>query len=65
MSKSVALVRRFLQEEESMCPACLTTTALTLAGAASAGGLSALILKKLRSWVDAQIAVERQQQATG
>ena len=31
-----------------MCPACLTTTALVLAGATSAGGLTALALKKLR-----------------
>lgn len=61
----IRLVRStILQEEKSMCPACLTTTALAIAGAASAGSLSALIMKKLRRWVDAQIAVESQQQGT-
>jgi len=47
-----------------MCPVCLTTTALGVAGVASAGGVAALILKKLRGWVDAQIAVERQPERT-
>lgn len=32
-----------------MCPACLTTAALVVAGAASAGGLTALGVKKLRA----------------
>ena len=31
-----------------MCPACMTTVALTLASATSAGGLTVLVLKKLR-----------------
>jgi len=31
-----------------MCPACLTTAALVLAGATSAGGLTTLAVKKLR-----------------
>lgn len=32
-----------------MCPACLTTAALMLAGATSAGGLTAPVVKKLRA----------------
>jgi hypothetical protein len=32
-----------------MCPACLTTGALIAAGASSAGGLSAIVAKLLRS----------------
>jgi hypothetical protein len=32
-----------------MCPACLTTAALVVAGASSAGGLTALVVKKLRT----------------
>jgi hypothetical protein len=32
----------------TMCPACLTTAALVLAGTTTAGGLTALALKKLR-----------------
>ena len=31
-----------------MCPVCLTTTILVVAGATSAGGLTALAVKKLR-----------------
>ena len=31
-----------------MCPACLTTLALIAAGAGSTGGLTALVVKKLR-----------------
>ena len=31
-----------------MCPACLTTVALTVAGATSTGGLAALLAAKLR-----------------
>jgi hypothetical protein len=32
-----------------MCPACFTTAALVFAGASSAGGLTALAVKKLRA----------------
>ncbi len=32
-----------------MCPACLSALALTVAGTGSAGGLTALIVRKLRS----------------
>jgi len=32
-----------------MCPACLATTAWLVASAASAGGLGALVAKKLRA----------------
>jgi hypothetical protein len=31
-----------------MCPACLSTLALIAAGAASTGGLTALVVQKLR-----------------
>lgn len=31
-----------------MCPACITTVALMVAGATSTGGLTALVVKKLR-----------------
>jgi len=31
-----------------MCPACLSTLALIAAGTASAGGLTALVVRKLR-----------------
>jgi hypothetical protein len=31
-----------------MCPVCLTTTVLVVAGATSAGGLTALAVRKLR-----------------
>lgn len=34
-------------EEEPVCPACIATMALTVAGATSAGGLTALIMKKI------------------
>jgi len=37
-----------------MCPACLTTVALTLASATSAGGLTVLVLKKLRGKLPAR-----------
>ena len=40
-----------------MCPACLTTTALVVAGATSAGGLTALAVKKLRIWTGAKVIV--------
>ncbi len=32
-----------------MCPACLTSMALLVAGGTSAGGLTALLVKKLRA----------------
>jgi len=32
-----------------MCPACITTVALMVAGTASTGGLTALVVKKLRA----------------
>jgi hypothetical protein len=32
-----------------MCPACLTTTALAVAGVTSAGGLTTLAVAKLRA----------------
>jgi len=32
-----------------MCPVCLTTAALVVAGATSASGLTALAVKKLRA----------------
>ena len=32
-----------------MCPACLTTVALMVTGASSTGGLTALVVKKLRT----------------
>ncbi len=31
-----------------MCPACITSVALVVAGATSAGGLTALVVKNLR-----------------
>jgi len=40
---------RGLAKEENMCPACVTTTlALIAAGAGSAGGLTGLVVTKLR-----------------
>ena len=32
-----------------MCPACITTVALIVAGATSTGGLTALVVKKRRA----------------
>jgi len=32
-----------------MCPACLTTVALTVASASSTGGLAALLARRLRA----------------
>jgi uncharacterized protein YoaH (UPF0181 family) len=32
-----------------MCPACLTSIALVVASGTSAGGLTALVIKKLRA----------------
>jgi len=39
-----------------MCPVCLTTAALTIAGATSAGGLITLALKMIRTPNDANYA---------
>jgi len=33
-----------------MCPACIATMALAVAGTTSAGGLTALAMRKLRAW---------------
>ena len=38
-----------------MCPVCITTVALAVAGASSAGGLGALIVKSIRAKTDAKI----------
>ena len=40
-----------------MCPACLTSAALVLAGAASAGGLAALSVRRLRLRSGAEVHV--------
>jgi hypothetical protein len=32
-----------------MCPACIATAALVVAGATSAGGMTALVVEKLRA----------------
>lgn len=37
-----------------MCPACMATIALMIAGATSTGGLTALAIKKLRARPDAK-----------
>lgn len=37
-----------------MCPACMTTVALAIAGAASTGGLGALAATKLRTRIGAE-----------
>ena len=39
-----------------MCPACLTTAALIVAGASSSGGLGALMVKTLRGKAGAENA---------
>jgi hypothetical protein len=36
-----------------MCPVCLTTAALAVTGASSAGGLTALAVRKLRTQIGA------------
>jgi hypothetical protein len=38
-----------------MCPACLTTMALIVAGATSAGGLTARAMQRLRAKIGAKI----------
>ncbi len=37
-----------------MCPACITTAAVMVAGATSTGGLTALVVKTLRAKTDAK-----------
>jgi hypothetical protein len=37
-----------------MCPACITTAAVVVAGATSPGGLTALIVRKLRGYSNAE-----------
>ncbi len=37
-----------------MCPVCITTAALMVAGATSTGGLTALVVKTLRAKTDAK-----------
>jgi hypothetical protein len=41
-----------------MCPACITTLALIFAGATSAGGMTALVARKLRA--DAGVRIPQQ-----
>jgi hypothetical protein len=49
-----------------MCPACLTTAALiAAAGAASTGGLTAVVMRTLRGKRDAEIASLRSEQGSG
>jgi hypothetical protein len=40
-----------------MCPACLATLAMIVAGATSAGGLAAVVPKKVRNDTGAKISV--------
>ena len=40
-----------------MCPACLTTLALVAAGSGSAGGLAAVVVRKIRKSPPAKDAV--------
>lgn len=40
-----------------MCPACLTTLALVATGAGSAGGLAAVVVRKIRRGKPAQQTV--------
>ena len=44
-----------------MCPACLTTAVLAVAGAASAGGLTALTAKALRNRAGREVPGDCQQ----
>jgi hypothetical protein len=48
-------------KEMPMCPACLTTAALAVAGVTSAGGLTTLVVKKLR----ARTGTQRSNPTTG
>ena len=47
MSHLAPAVRRRIGKIESMCPICITTTALVIAGATSTSGVSAFVAKKL------------------
>src|SRR5262245_56582930 len=49
LSISSPAVRLPCRGGSSMCPACLATAALVVAGATSAGGLTALAVNKLRA----------------
>ena len=40
---------RCARKEEHMCPVCLTTLALVTGSAVPAGGVAALVLKKIRT----------------
>jgi len=40
-----------------MCPACLATLAMIVAGATSTGGLAAVVIKKFRSDTGAKLSV--------
>jgi hypothetical protein len=42
-----------------MCPACLTTALLAIAGATSTGGLVTLAVKRLRTTADSRSAPNR------
>jgi len=42
------------REEQLMCPACMASAAWVVAGITSAGGLSALVVKKLRAKTSAK-----------
>jgi hypothetical protein len=44
-----------IRREKVMCPACLTTVAIAVAGSASASGLGALAVKKLRARTGAPV----------
>ena len=57
LSKSVRLARHGDEQQDgschppwsqAMCPACVTTLALAVAGTGSAGGLTALVVSKFR-----------------
>ncbi len=39
-----------------MCPACMTTLALMAAGAGSAGGLTALVVRRIRARHDTNVS---------
>ena len=40
-----------------MCPACLATLAMIVAGATSTGGLAAVVVKKIRNETGAKLSV--------
>ena len=43
-----------------MCPACLTTLAMIAAGAGSAGGFAAVVVKKIRAKPEAKDLVRNE-----